>query len=197
MSVLREDSPIDPQDPRHYAPRRTSPRAELRLSTVSAAVGETAFDRSSKPELVRRAPPPTSLSAELEHAVFQSLQRQMDPEIIPEPPMTDGRLWRRAWIGVGAAVAAAAIAATLLVVLTPHDDSGASLAAASSSAQDDATKPALAQFRALLGANNGDQTVNHEQSVNREQSVNHEQSDQLLQQFMQWRQKSDAGDQAR
>jgi hypothetical protein len=187
MTVLREDSPIDPQDPRHYAPRRTSPRAELRLSTVSAAVGETAFDRPSKPEPVRRAPAtPTSLSAELEHAVFQSLHRQLDPEVVPEPPVTDGRLWRRAWIGVGAAVAVAAIAATLLVMLTPHDDSGASPAAAASSpAQDDATKPALTQFRALLGTNDGDQAISHEQS------------DRLLQQFMQWRQKSDAGDQAR
>jgi hypothetical protein len=186
MSVLREDSPIDPQDPRHYAPRRTNPRAELRLSTVSSAVGETAFDRSSKPEPIRRTPATsTSLSAELEHAVFQSLQHQLDPEVVPEPPITDRRLWRRAWIGVGAAVAVAAIAATLLVMLTPHDYSGASSAVAASPAQDDTTKPALAQFRALLGTNDSDQAISHEQS------------DRLLQQFMQWRQKSDAGDQAR
>src|SRR5271166_871342 len=150
MSVLSEEGPTNPQsppqqDPLHYAPRRTSPRPDLRLSTVSAAVGETPFDRTSKPELARRAPPPpTSLNAELEQAVFDSLRRQMDPEVVPEPPALDGRLWRRAWLGVGAAVGVAAIAATLLVTLTPHDDAGTPFAAAASSpAQDDAAKPAL------------------------------------------------------
>lgn len=187
MSVLNEETPTNPQDPLHYAPRRTSPRPDLRLSTVSSAVGETPFDRLSKPELVRRAPPPpSSLNAELENAVFQSLRRQMDPEVVPEPPGVEGRLWRRAWVGVGAAVAVAAIAATLFVMLAPRDDSGMSFAtAASPQAQDDATKSALAQFRALIPAGDADQTVTHEQS------------ERMLKQFMLWRQKVGAGDQAR
>ena len=186
MSAMSEEGPTNPQDPLHYAPRRTSPRAELRLSTVSTTVGETPFDKTSRPELLRRAPPaPTSLSAELEHAVFQSLHRQMDPEVVPEPPGIEGRLWRRAWFGVAGAVAVAAIAATLFVTLTSHDDAGASLAAASSPAQDDAAKPALAQFGSLIVASDGDKAVTHEQS------------ERLLQQFEQWRQKVDTGDQAR
>lgn len=187
MSVLSEESPTDPQDPLHYAPRRPNPRPELRLSAVSAAVGETPFDRPSKPEPARRAPPPpSSLSAELEHAVFESLRRQMDPEVIPEPPGQDGRLWRRAWLGVGAAVGIAAVSATLFVTLTSHDDPGAPLAAAASSpAPDDAAKPALAQFHSLIVASDGDQAITREQS------------ERLLHQFMQWRQKAGAGDQSR
>ena len=185
MSAMSEESPTNPQDPLHYAPRRTS-RPDLRLSTVSSTVGDTPFDRQSKPEPVRRAPPPpTSLSSELEHAVFESLRRQMDPEVIPEPPGMEGRLWRRAWIGVGAAVGVAAIAATLFVTLTSHEETGAALAAAAPPAQDDATKPALAQFRSLIVAADGDPAITHEQS------------EKLLRQFMQWRQKADAGDQSR
>jgi hypothetical protein len=186
MSAMSEETPTNPQDPLHYAPRRT-PRPELRLSTVSSAAGDTAFDRPAKPELVRRPPPPpTSLSSELENAVFESLRRQMDPEVIPEPPGVEGRLWRRAWLGVGAAVAVAAIAAALFVVLAPREEAAGSFAAAAPPpAQDDATKPALDQFRNLMTANDGDQAVNREQS------------DRLLKQFMLWRQKSDAGDQAR
>jgi hypothetical protein len=186
MSALSEETPTNPQDPLHFAPRRTSLRPELRLSTVSSTIGETAFDRPSRPELVGRASPsPTSLSAELEQAVFESLRRQMDPEVIPEPPGIDGRLWRRAWLGVGAAVAIAAVAATLFVTLTPRDEAGAFFTTAASPAQDDATRPALAQFRSLIAASDG------------EQSVTHEQSERLLQQFMQWRQKVDAGEPAR
>ncbi|HLG79510.1 MAG TPA: hypothetical protein VKY22_00720 [Bradyrhizobium sp.] len=188
MSVLSEETPTNPQDPLHYAPRRSAARPELRLSSVSSAIGETPFDRPSKPDPVRRAPPPpTSLSSELENAVFESLRRQMDPEVIPEPPGLEGRLWRRAWLGVGAAVAVAAIAAALFVTLAPREEAGASLAAAAapSPAPDDATKPTLEQFRALMAAGDGDQ------------SANHEQSDRLLKQFMLWRQKADAGDKAR
>jgi len=190
MSAMSEETPTNPQDPLHYAPRRTNPRPELRLSTVSSAAGETAFDRPSRPELVRRPPSPSSLSAELEDAVFESLRRQMDPQVIPEPPGMEGRLWRRAWLGVGAAVAVAAIAATLFVTLAPREEAGAAAAslaatAAPPPAPDDATKPALDQFRALMAA-----------SGDGDQAANREQSDRLLKQFMQWRQKSGVGDQA-
>jgi len=192
MSALSEETPTNPQDPLHYAPRRTAQRPEPRLSTVSSTIGETAFDRPAKPEVARRAPqPPTSLSSELENAVFESLRRQMDPEVIPEPPGVEGRLWRRAWLGVGAAVAVAAIAAALFVTLTPREEAGASFAATaaatpSPAAPEDMSKPALEQFRALMtAAGNGDQAVTREQP------------DGLLKQFMLWRQKADAGDQAR
>jgi hypothetical protein len=195
MSVSSEGTPNNPQDPFHYAPRRTNPR----LSSVSASTGETPFDRPARPELVRRATTPSSsLSAELEQAVFESLRRQMDPEIIPEPPAVEGRFWRRAWLGVGAAVGVAATAAALFVTLATRDESGASFpAVAASTAQDDATKPALAQFRSLIAANsaNAANTANAANEDN--QAGTHEQSERLLRQFMQWRQKTNLGDQAR
>ena len=199
MSAMSEETPTNPQDPLHYAPRRSNARPDLRLSSVSSNVGETQFDRPAKPELVRRAPPtPPSLSAELENAVFESLRRQMDPEVVPEPPGVEGRLWRRAWLGIGAAVGIAAIAATLFVTLAPHDDAAPSFAAAApASVPEDANKPALSQFRSLIQANGGDQTANRDQTASREQAVtHHEQSEGLLKQFMLWRQKVDAGDQA-
>jgi hypothetical protein len=187
MSVLSEEPPTNPQDPAHYAPRRANPRADLRLSNVSSTVGETAFDRAAKPELLRRAPPPpTSLSAELENAVFESLRRQMDPEVVPEPPGIEGRLWRRAWLGVGAAVAVAGLAAGLFVTLAPREEAGPSFAgAATASAQEDAHNPALAQFRALIAAGGDDQGLSRDES------------ERLLKQFMLWRQKAGTGDQAR
>jgi len=189
MSVMSEDPPTNPQDPLHYAPRRTNPRPELRLSTVSSAVGETPFDRAPKPEPVRRVPPPPpTLSAELENAVFESLRRQMDPEVVPEPPAIEPRAWRRAWLGLGAGIGVAAIAAALFVALVPREQAGASFAAATPApAQDEAMKPTLEQFRALMAAS-GD---------GGEQTITREQSDRLLKQFMLWRQKADAGDQAR
>ncbi|HTY67609.1 MAG TPA: hypothetical protein VMH36_13235 [Alphaproteobacteria bacterium] len=199
MSVLSEEPPTNPQDPLHYAPRRSNPRPELRLSSVSSNVGETPFDRAAKPEPARRAPaPPSSLSAELENAVFESLRRQMDPEVVPEPPTVEGRLWRRAWVGVGAAVAVAAIAATLFVTLAPHDDAAPSFAAAApASAQEAASKAALAQFRSLIPAENSDQqAVTRDQPTNHDQTASNDPSERLLKRFMLWRQKVDAGDQA-
>ena len=197
MSAMSEETPTNPQDPLHYAPRRTNARPELRLSSVSAAAGETPFDRAGKPEAVRRPP---SLSAELENAVFESLRRQMDPEVVPEPPGVEGRLWRRAWLGVGAAVGLAAIGATLFVVFTPHEDAAPPVAAAvpATTTQPDATKPAaLAQFRSLIqasGANQASSSGNQASGDN--QAANHEQSEGMLKRFMLWRQKVDTGDQA-
>src|SRR5579871_6751888 len=173
MSAMSEETPTNPQDPLHYAPRRTNARPELRLSSVSSNVGETPFDRAAKPEPVRRAPPtPPSLSAELENAVFESLRRQMDPEVVPEPPGVEGRLWRRAWLGVGAAVGLAAIGATLFVVFTPHEDAAPSVAAAApaTTPQQDAAKPAaLAQFRSLIQASGANQASSGNQAANHEQ----------------------------
>jgi hypothetical protein len=182
MSVLSEDMPTEPQDPLHYAPRRTGQRPEVRLSAVGTTAGETAFDRPSRFEPARRPPPSSALSAELEHAVFESLRRRMDPEVVPEPPaLAQEQSQRRAWLAIGAAFGIAAIAAILFVAFTSRDEVGALLssAAPASQAQDDASKPALAQFRALLNSGDG------------KQAVTREQSERLLKQFEQWRQKAD------
>ena len=189
---LRQDSAR--QDPLRYAPRRAGERPELRLSAVSSRVGETAFDRLSKLEPARRPlTPPSSLSAELENAVFESLRRQMDPEVIAEPPgFAQEQTRRRRWLAAASAVGVAAVAAALFVTFMPAspDNTAGFLAAVapsglSQSRDDNGSKPALAQFRSLLVTGEGNQTITHEQS------------EKLLKQFEQWRQKPDAGDQAR
>jgi hypothetical protein len=180
MSVLSEDIPTNPQDPLHYAPRRTAPRPELRLSSVSATVGETPFERLSRFEPAGRPPPPpSSLNAELEQAVLESLRRQMDPEVIPEP-MSLEPAPHRAWLAIFAGVGTAAIAALLMIAFVTQGDIGALFSPPPApQAQEEAPKPALAQFRSLLNSSDGNQAFTREQSQR------------LLEQFVQWRQKGD------
>ncbi len=189
MSVLSEQGPTNPQDPLHYAPRKLNERPEARLSTVSSAVGETHFDRLAKLDAARR-PALSSLGPELENAVYESLRRQLNPEAVPEPPaLAQERTPRRSFLIGAAAVGVAAVAALLFVTLTSRDNTGALFAAATSGLsqahEDDAVKSALAQFRPLLVSSEG------------EHAFTHEQSEQLLEQFMQWRQKVAAGEQTR
>ena len=121
MSVLSEQDPTNPQHPLHYAPRRPNGRSEIRLSTVSSTVGETHFDRLTKLETARRPPSPSSsLSAELESAVFESLRRQINPEAIPElPAFTQERTRRRGILLGAAAVGIAAVGEPGFVDLQP------------------------------------------------------------------------------
>jgi hypothetical protein len=191
MSAMSEESPTppvtnNPQDPLYYAPRRPSERVEPRL----ASVNDTPFERAARPETSRPLPPSASLSARLESAVYESLRRQMEPEIVPEPKDFNRQGTRRTLIaiasGVAAALAVASVAALLFVAIYPREqDAGRSFASAAQPAQmqsqtDDISKPALSQFRALVAANSGSQNYTHEQS------------ERLLQQFVQWRQKAAA-----
>ena len=185
MSAMSEESPPpptdNPQDPRYYAPRRPAERVEPRL----ASVNERAFERANRSETSRTLPASATLSSKLESAVYESLRRQMEPEIVPEPNDYKRLGTRRTLIaiasGVAAALALASVAALLFITVYPREDAGRFFAAAPQAAQarqaDD--RPALAQFRALVNANTG-------------QSFTHEQSERLLQQFVQWRQKAAA-----
>ncbi len=185
MSAMSEESPppptSDPQDPRYYAPRRPAERVEPRLATVN----ERAFERANRSETSRTLPASATLSSKLESAVYESLRRQMEPEIVPEPKDYKRLGTRRTLIaiasGVGAALALASVAALLFVTVYPREqDAGKSFAATPQATQahqgDD--KGALSQFRALVNANG--------------QNFTHEQSERLLQQFVQWRQKAAA-----
>ena len=187
MSAMSEESPLpptsNPQDPQYYAPRRPSERVEPRLATVNE--GHSSARAGS--ETSRTLPASAALSAKLESAVYESLRRQMEPEIVPEPNDYKRLGTRRTLIaiasGVGAALALASVAALLFVTVYPREqDAGRPFAAAPQAAQsrqaDD--KPALSQFRALVNANAGGQNFTHEQS------------ERLLQQFVQWRQKTAA-----
>lgn len=183
MSAMSEESPLpptsNPQDPRYYAPRRPSDRVEPRLATVN----DRAFERASRSETSRTLPASATLSTKLENAVYESLRRPLEPEIVPEPNDTKRLGTRRTLIaiasGVGGAVALASVAALLFVTVYPREqDAGKPFAAAPARQTED--KPALSQFRALVNANaNG-------------QNFTHEQSERLLQQFVQWRQKAAA-----
>jgi hypothetical protein len=90
-------------------------------------------------------------------------------------------------IGVAAAIVVSAAVALAYVTMFPAAKDkvpGASLATTASQPRqtEDRSKPvpALAQFRGLLVAGESGQAFTHEQS------------EQLLQQFMQWRQKADS-----
>jgi hypothetical protein len=189
MSVPSEQPPTDPQDPLHYAPRRMGERAEPRL----AAVNETPFERTAAADSAAHLPAsPAALNARLESAVFESLRRQLEPEMVPEPEDFRRERSQRAVmgvvIGVAAAIVVAAAVAVAFVSIFPREkDAGASFAtfvppAPSTLSQprqaDERSRSALSQFRPLLANGEGDQAFTHEQS------------ERLLQQFMQWRQKA-------
>jgi len=188
MSVPSEqpdERPNNPQDPLHYAPPRRFPeRTEPRLAAVAGDA-----DRPSRPEATSRAVSPSSLNAKLENAVYESLRRQIEPELVPEPTDFKRERSQRALIGVvigiAAAIVVSAAVAVVFVTMFPSskDRPGASFAATSQQRQvADTSKPALSEFRALLVAPEGGQALTHEQS------------ERLLQQFVQWGQKADSPD---
>ncbi|WP_157450536.1 hypothetical protein [Bradyrhizobium sp. ARR65] len=188
MSVLSEQEPTSPHDPLHYAPRRRAERSGIRLSTVTSAVGETQFDSPFRVD-TSSSPFSPSLDVPFEDAIGESLRRHLDPQVMPEPAAfaRDGSR-RRKWLMVGGGIAAgvgvAAVAALLLVTLMPASrDGGARSGFAATAAQprgDDAAKTAISQFRSVLVSGEGDQAVTREQPQ------------QLLERFMQWRQKTDS-----
>jgi hypothetical protein len=182
MSAMSEESPLppasNPQDPRYYAPRRPAERAEPRLASVNDKSERANRNESS------RTPPASALSVKLENAVYESLRRPMEPEVVPEPIDYKRQSTRRTLIavatGVGAALAVASVGALLFVSVYPKEEAGRALAASAQPAAAGDDKPALSQFRALVNANANGETFTHEQS------------ERLLQQFVQWQQKSAA-----
>jgi len=187
MSAMSEESPLppssNPQDPQYYAPRRPSDRVEPRLATVN----QRALERASLGQTSRTLPASGGLGTKLDNAVYESLRRPMEPQIVPEPNDYKRLGTRRTLIaiasGVGAALALASVAALLFVTVYPREqDAGRSFAAGPQAAQPRQAedKGALSQFRALVNANASSQNFTHEQS------------ERLLQQFVQWRQKAAA-----
>src|SRR3954454_10450613 len=191
MSALSEQEQVGPQDPLHYAPRRLRERPETRLPPVD----EAQPDRETNPEPAARAIVSSiSLDAQLENAVYASLHRSLDPEVIREPPTLPREFGTRsALFGVAgrfaAAIALSAIIALFFVFMIPasrQPDNGSSFAAAIQSMksamsqvrpEEDASKPALSEFRTLLASTEANQPATREQT------------EKLLQQFLQWREK--------
>lgn len=190
-----EHENLNPNEPAYYAPRWLREKSEARLSPSRVTASEPTRGPLS---------PPASLDTQLEKAVSSALWHPLDPEVIREPPGLAEELDRgTALITVAgrfaAAVGVSAIVALFFVIMVPASrlpDSGGSSGIMKSiksvllqpGQRDEASKPAIAEFQPILAsAQNG-------QAATREQPAAPEQSDQLLQQFMQWRQKPNSSE---
>jgi Sec-independent protein translocase protein TatA len=208
MSVASEPESTGPHDPLHYAPRRLREKPEPRLVPVE----DTRAVRDKRLDAVigRAASPPAPLDRQLEKAVYESLRRPIDPQLLGETRALARELERRGSLfgmtgRLAAAIGFSAIIALFFVVMMPsrQQDAGSSFSATVQSftaalsqqqqqqqqqqqppqqTADDARKPALAEFQSLLTASDTAHAAEREQTD--------KEADKLLQQFLQWRQKN-------
>jgi len=209
MSVANEPESTGPHDPMHYAPRRLRDKPEPRLTPLEDA--RALRERRLDAVIGRSISPPAPLDPQLENAVYETLRRPIDPKLLGETRALARELERRnSLFGLTgrlvAAIGVSAIIALFFIVMMParQRDTAASFQTAVQSfttalsqqqqppqpqqqPNDETKKPALAEFQTLL-------TSDTAQAAEREQSER--QSDKLLQQFLQWRQKSAPADTA-
>ncbi len=183
MSALSEQDHLNPRDPRYYAPRWLREKSGPRL--VQEAGTDTPFS-------------PASFDSELEGAVSNALRHPLDPEVMQEPDypneLEPRKALRSITVRFAAAVGVSALVALFFVVIVPASrqaDGEASSASGivqsirtalfqpseADSAPTPAPSPATSEFQSILASA---QTSN---------PAPQGQSDQLLKQFMQWRQK--------
>jgi hypothetical protein len=188
MSSVSGQGPLSPNDPEYYAPARVREKRSL-----SQGAG---LDPISSPVSL-----PASLDAQLNNAPSDALRRPRYPEVVREPAGLGRELdWRGELFGLAARFALAAGVVTVVALLffifvpashqsdaapTSSENTGSKAAAPASDQADLASKPALAQFRALLA------------TAPISQPATQEQSQQLLQGFMQWRQKANSPETSR
>jgi hypothetical protein len=189
MSTYSEHGNLNPNDPMYYAPRWLRERSALRLSPSS----EPSSERPRGP--VSSSP---AFDGLLEDAVPKALRRPLDPEVIHESPGFVRELDRRVALIRVAGRFAAAVGTSALVALffaiivrdyARQPDGGASsfsgilqsikTAFYQPPRREDDLKPALSEFQTILASTRTSQAV-----------ITHEQSETVLQQFLQWRQKS-------
>jgi hypothetical protein len=187
MSSVSGQGPLNPNDPEYYAPVRVRERLSQggRLDPVSPPISL-----------------PAALDTQLKNPPSDALRRPLYPEIVREPDGLARELdWRGELFSLAARFAAVAGVVTVLGLLyilmvpaartsdtasTSSEVTGSTKTAQPQPGQVDlASKPALAQFRALLA------------TTPVSQSASHEQSEQLLQGFMQWRKKGDSAEPSR
>ena len=179
MSCFSEQDPLDPDDPElDYAPLRLSERIAKLGPSVSQGV---------RSEPVRSSP--------------LSRPASLVPKAINEPARRTRDLDRRAaLLSVAARVAAVASVVTVVALLfvimrpasrqsdassNPSDITGSTSTDPPQSNQGEVgSKPALAEFKALPASAPS-------------QPATHEQPQQLLQRFLQWREKADTTDTSR
>jgi hypothetical protein len=133
MSAVSEQEQVGREDPLHYAPRWLREKPEQRFSVIE----ELRPAQEKRPEtLPRSMSAPSPLDAQLETAVYESLRRQLDPEVMEEPTGLARELDRRdALFGVAGrfalAIGVSALVAVFFVFMIPasrQPDAGASLA---------------------------------------------------------------------
>jgi hypothetical protein len=189
MSSVSGQGPLNPDDPEYYAPARVreklSPAQGARLEPISSPIS-----------------PPPSLDSQLKNAGSVSLRNPLYPEVIHEPARLARDPDRRVSLfSLAASFALGAGVVTVVVLLffilvpasrqsntgsTSSEITGSTGTALPPSGQGDlGSKPALAQFRALLA------------TAPVSQPATHEQSQQLLQGFLQWRQKENSTETSR
>ena len=181
MSSLSEQDPLNPHDPEFYAPPLLRERA--------AKLGRS-LSQEARSEPIRSSPISRPASLQDQDNDNDALWNPLAPEVINEPA---GLAWdrRTAQLAVAAAVAGVVTVAVLLFLLmkpappqsvagsTSSDITGSMSTALAQSGQGDVgSKPALEEFKALLA------------SPPPSQPATHEQSQQLLQDFLQWRKKA-------
>jgi len=180
MSSVSEQDHINPRDPLYYAPRWLR---ERNASQRDGSPTETPFS-------------PTSFDTQLESAVSNALRHPLDPEVMNEPDLEKKALWSVA-ARFAAAIGVAALVALFFVVMVPGSRqsdgepaqaqaqaqasafSGVAQSIKSALATEGSQKPAINEFQALLAATPPSAPAQSEPSG------------QLLQQFMQWREKPD------
>jgi hypothetical protein len=207
MSAASEEVPansnnnIDPMDALSALARRAGERAEPRLATVTEkpvprmpriqqgiqpgleqGIGQPVGQRleqrlDQRLEALRQAP---VQGDRLESAMNEFVRRQLRPEAVPEPAGLKRDAQRQMMFAGAVMVAVAAVVALVFVTLFPRPrDIIQSFAAAVPQAPAQSTEIATApspQSRSLLAESGSGEALTHEQS------------EQLLQQFAQWRQ---------
>jgi hypothetical protein len=184
MSSVSGQGPLNPNDPEYYAPVRVRERLSHggRLDPVGSPIS---------------LPAALDTHTQLKNPPSDALRRPLYPEVVHEPDGLARELdWRGELFSLAARFAAVAGVVTVLGLLyilmvpaartsdtasTSSEISGSAKTAQPQPGQVDlASKPALAQFKALLA------------TAPVSQPAPHEQSEQLLQGFMQWRQKDNS-----
>jgi hypothetical protein len=192
MSATSEEVPTnsnaaatDPIDALSSLARRASERAEPRLAAVSEkplprmprADTRTELRSNPRTELRIDALRPTPAQGDrLESAMSEFVRRQLRPEAVPEPAGLKSDARRRMMFAGAVTVAIASLVALIFVTLFPREkDIIQSFASAvpAAPAQALSGEPAAGQSRTLDEGAAG---------------FDHQQSEQLLQQFVQWRQ---------
>jgi hypothetical protein len=168
-------------------PPRAEPRAEPRL----AAVNDAPVPRMPRPPLTAEArgevPRAATPNERIENAMAGFVRSQFEIEEVTEPEEAKRGGARgmlvASIIGVAGAIAVVSVVVMLSVNVFPKEKDAvqsfaAAVPAAAPAARSDAA--ALSDFRRLVPPN----------GVIANQGFSHEQSERLLQQFVQWRQKS-------